>query len=208
MSLTVKRLTVLRDERVVIENLSEGFPNRSITLLTGRNGSGKSTLLGTIAGDLVPSSGEISLDGISLIGMPTREAAKFRGVLQQRNEFTLGFQAGEILESVIRHCSKDSPTRSLKALAVELDLRHLLDRSILELSGGERQRVSLAIALAREVPLYLLDEPLSAQDAEHCSSISRYLEKIAKAGATFVIATHQSRELAEVATKEMTLTRS
>lgn len=208
MKLSLTDLTINRDGRRIIDDFSADFSYRSITLLTGANGSGKSTLLATIAGDLTPDSGTIHLDQRSLIGLSPIDAVKIRAVLQQRNDFSLGFHVEEILSAVIRHCEKDSPTRSLKALAVELDLLHLLDRSVLELSGGEQQRVALAITLAREVPLYLLDEPLSAQDASHCLSIARYLEKIAKSGSIFVIATHQSAELAAVASKELTLTHS
>ena len=206
--LSLNDLTVVRDGRTIIDGLSVELPSRSITLLTGANGSGKSTLLAAIAGDVMPHSGSIALDQRSLIGLPSRDAAKIRAVMQQRNEFSLGFRVSEILSAVIRHCGKDSRTRSLKALAVELDLLHLLDRSILELSGGERQRVSLAVTLAREVPLYLLDEPLSAQDSMHCLTISRYLEKIAKSGSILIIATHHIAELAAVASKELTLTHS
>lgn len=205
MDLSLTNLTIVRDARVVIDDLSAHFDDRSITMLTGANGSGKSTLLSAIAGDLAPHSGEIALGARPLLSLSPMQAAKMRAVLKQHSDFTLGFLVAEILDSVIRHCRKDSPTRSLKSLAVELDLLHLMDRSLLELSGGERQRVSLAITLAREVPLYLLDEPLSAQDSEHCLSIARYLGKIASSGAIFLIATHQSAELAAVASKELSL---
>lgn len=205
MKLSLMDLTIVRDGRTIISKFSADFQDRSITLLTGPNGSGKSTLLGAIAGDLIPQSGSISLDQNSLIGLSSIEAAKVRAILQQRSDFSLGFRVEEILSAVIQHCQKDSATRSLKALAVELDLLHLLDRSVLELSGGERQRVSLAITLVRQVRLYLLDEPLSAQDASHCLSITRYLEKIAKSGSIFIIATHQNEDLAAVASGELTL---
>lgn len=209
MTLTINDLKVERDGRVIIENFSADFSPRSITLLKGANGSGKSTLLGAIAGDHVLKEcikgGEIELDGKSLRTLSTLEAAKLRGYLQQRSDFSLSFTVREMIEIVIKHCRKESPVRSLKSLAVELDLNHLLDRSLLELSGGERQRVSLAITLARETPLYLLDEPLSAQDFAHSVSIARYIEKLANAGAIFIIASHESPELAEVATKELRL---
>lgn len=212
MKLRIESLHVERDGRAIIENFSAEFSARSISLLKGANGSGKSTLLGAIAGDHALrqsiKSGEIEFDGKSLRTLSLQEAAKLRGYLQQRSDFSLGFSVREMIEIVIKHCRKDSPVRSLKSLAVELDLNHLLDRSLLELSGGERQRVSLAITLARETPLYLLDEPLSAQDLSHSVSIARYIEKIANAGAIFIIATHESPELAEVATKELHLSHS
>ena len=85
-----------------------------------------------------------------------------------------------------------SKMRSLKQLAKELDLLHLLDKSVLELSGGERQRVSIAIALSRESPLCLMDEPLSAQDEEHQVMIGQYLAKLSASGFFFLIATHDT----------------
>lgn len=209
MTLRIRDLQVVRDGRAIIENFSADFSPRSITLLKGANGSGKSTLLGAIAGDTTLKhyfkDGEIELDGRSLRSLSPQEAATMRGYLQQRSDFSLSFSVREMIEIVIKHCRERSPVRSLKSLTAELDLNHLLDRSLLELSGGERQRVSLAITLARETPLYLLDEPLSAQDPAHSASIARYIEKVANAGAIFIIATHESPELAEIATKELQL---
>ena len=209
MRLKIDDLYVEREGRTIIEGFSGEFISRSITLLKGANGSGKSTLLAAIAGDVRLrhniKSGEIHLNEVSLRSLTPIQAAKVRGFLQQRSDFSLAYSVRELLELVIRISRQDSAVRSLKSLAVELDLEHLLERSVLELSGGERQRVSLAITLVRETPLYLLDEPLSAQDLAHSASIARYLKKLANSGAVFIIATHESPELAEVATKEMRL---
>ena len=209
MTFSIKELTVSRtfakDERSIISDLNFFAPSRSITLLKGANGSGKSTLLDTIAGLIRPSKGSISLDNIWLHQLSLKSAAIHRSYLQQRADFTLGYQVEEILQLATRHCVKSSRVRSLKSLGRELDIEHLFNRSVLELSGGERQRVSLAIVLIREVPLYLFDEPLSAQDVAHCDLIATYLEKIARSGAIILIATHESSALDRVADQEITL---
>ena len=205
MTLRIQDLSIERGDRLIIDHFAATINDRSIALLIGANGSGKSTLLSTLAGDMKPLSGEIKLFEKELLTLSTAELSKVRSILLQRSEFILAFTVQEILELVARHATKSSKIRSLKSLATELDLLDLLSRSILELSGGERQRVSLAIALTREVPLYLLDEPLSAQDEEHSSAIALYLSKIALSGSIMVIATHDTAELAAVASQEIRL---
>lgn len=208
MTLSIKGLSVERHNRLIIEDFTATFIDRSITLLEGANGSGKSTLLATLAGDLKPLAGEITLANRDMTSLSSHELSKVRSVLLQRNEFVLAFSVQEILELVAAQAGKRSKVRSLKSLAKELDLQHLLSRSVLELSGGERQRVSLAIALTREVPLYLLDEPLSAQDEDHSKVIATYLSKIALSGSIMVIATHDTAELSAVASQEIRLAHS
>jgi iron complex transport system ATP-binding protein len=205
MTLSIRDLTIERDGKIIIEKLAMKMSSRSITLLKGANGSGKSTLLDAIAGVAKPKSGTITLGEKDLLELGFKEAATLRSYLQQRREFTLSYSVREILEMVTRNAVRRSRVRSIKSLAHELDIDHLMDRSVLELSGGERDRVSLAIALLREVELYLLDEPLAAQDLHHSELIAKYLEKIARSGAHLIIATHQSPELAEVADSEITL---
>jgi ABC-type lipoprotein export system ATPase subunit len=143
-----------------------------------------------------------------VLALSPKELSTTRSVLLQRNDFILAFTVQEILELVAYQAAKGSKVRSLKSLAKELDLLHLLSRSVLELSGGERQRVSLAITLTREVPLYLLDEPLSAQDEEHSQAIALYLSKLALSGSIMVIATHDTAELSAVASQEIRLRHS
>jgi ABC-type cobalamin/Fe3+-siderophores transport system ATPase subunit len=209
MTFSIKELTVARtfamEARSIISDLNFLAPSRSITLLKGANGSGKSTLLDTISGLIRPVKGSIALDDIYLHQLSLKSAAIYRSYLQQKREFTLGYQVEEIMQLATRHCIKSSRTRSLKSLGRELDIEHLFNRSLLELSGGERERVSLALTLVREVPLYLFDEPLSAQDLAHCDLIATYLEKIARSGAILVIATHESSALDRVADQEITL---
>lgn len=205
MTLAITNLSIERNGHSIIKNFSASMIERSITLLEGANGTGKSTLLSTLAGDLRPLSGEISLKERDLLALSPRELAEIRSVLLQRNDFLLAFTVRELLELVAHHAGKSSKVRPLKSLAQELDLLHLLSRSILELSGGERQRVSLAITLTREVPLYLLDEPLSAQDDGHSGAIATYLSKIALSGSIMVIATHDTKELSTVASQEIRL---
>lgn len=205
MTLVIRELSVERDGRKVIDHFDATVIDRSITLLIGANGSGKSTLLSTLAGDLKPTLGEIALGDEDLLSLSLQDLSRVRSVLLQRNEFILAFSVEEVLKLVARQSEKRSRVRSLKSLARELDLLHLLSRSVLELSGGERQRVALAISLTREVPIYLLDEPLSAQDEEHSRAIATYLSKIALSGSIMVIATHDTAELSAVASQEIRL---
>jgi len=194
--LEIKELTLVRNENTLIENFSCRYENASIVLLTGGNGSGKSTLLSAIAGhfpySLEPNSGSILISGKEVAPLKDGQRAKLLSYLPQDPIFTLAFTVREILTEVSRLNKSSLKIRSLKQLAGELDLLHLLDKSVLELSGGERQRVSIAIALSRESLLCLMDEPLSAQDEEHQLLIGRYIAKLAASGFFFMIATHDT----------------
>lgn len=205
MTLSINDLSVTRGNQTVISNFNLSVSLRSIALLNGPNGCGKSTLLDAIAALITPEKGSIELDGIELQRLPLKSLAHLRSYQQQRSDFILGYRVRELLELVSGHCEKRSRVRSIKSLSQDLDITDLLSRSVLELSGGERQRVSLAITLLREVPLYLFDEPLSAQDVEHSKLIASYLEQIARSGAILIIATHECPELERVANKVLRL---
>jgi iron complex transport system ATP-binding protein len=194
--LEINNLTLIRNRNTLIENFSCTFKKASIVLLTGGNGSGKSTLLSAIAGyfpySLGSNSASILISGREVDQLKDGERAKLLSYLPQDPIFTLAFTVREILTEVSILNRSSSKMRSLKQLAKELDLLHLLDKSVLELSGGERQRVSIAIALSRESLLCLMDEPLSAQDEEHQVMIGRYIAKLSASGFLFLIATHDT----------------
>ena len=196
MILEINNLTLIRNRNTLIENFSCTFKKASIVLLIGGNGSGKSTLLSAIAGyfpySLRSNSASILISGREVDQLKDGERAKLLSYLPQDPIFTLAFTVREILTEVSILNRTSSKMRSLKQLAKELDLLHLLDKSVLELSGGERQRVSIAIALSRESLLCLMDEPLSAQDEEHQVMIGRYIAKLSASGFFFLIATHDT----------------
>ena len=95
MTLSIKGLSVERHNRLIIEDFTATFIDRSITLLEGANGSGKSTLLATLAGDLKPLAGEITLANRNMTSLSSHELSKVSSVLLKRNEVELAFSYQE-----------------------------------------------------------------------------------------------------------------
>lgn len=186
--LQLSHLALKRNGNYIFQDLHGSYDLGEIVLLTGANGSGKSSLLAAIAGDLEIAAGKILVNGREISTLTVKELAALRSSLGQSNRYPLAFTPRQILERIAKQFL--GLTRSINSLSAELNLEKLLDKSLLELSKGERQRISLAFALMPEVPLYLLDEPLSAQDDENAEIVSRYIAKIVTTGALALIATH------------------
>ncbi|AEH35344.1 ABC transporter ATP-binding protein [Halopiger xanaduensis] len=164
--------------------------------LVGPSGCGKTTTLRTIAGFEAPTAGRIAFDGESTTGVPPEE--RDVGIVFQ--SYAL-FPHMSVAENVgyglqFREPPEDTTTDERVADLLELvDLEGMGDRSPDQLSGGQQQRVALARALAPEPDLLLLDEPMSALDAQLRESLRRQLVRIqSELGITTVYVTHDQAE--------------
>lgn len=197
---------------VTVQNLSHSWDHFALTdinlsiaeggyfVLLGPTGSGKTLLLEAIAGAYCPSEGHIIVGGEDVTPLPP-EKRKISYAPQNyllfdnmtvRKNVEFGLHAKGMPE-------RDRWNRS-KHLLELLGISHLVNRFPEKLSGGEKQRVSLARALAVEPRAVLLDEPLSAVDAETKSSILDYLRRVHKeTGVTVIHVTHDQLEAASVA---------
>ena len=144
-----------------------------LVALIGPNGAGKSTLLRCLAGLLHPSAGRVVLDGVDLRSLDRRAIARRIAVVPQVFETLFPFTVREIvgLGRTARLGRLGIPraedARAVDRAIAELDLAALADRPIDTLSGGERQRAVLAMALAQEADVLLLDEPTVHLDPAH-----------------------------------------
>jgi iron complex transport system ATP-binding protein len=174
--MTELRATGLRlayDSRVVVEDLDLLVPPGRISAIVGANACGKSTLLRALARLLSPRAGAVTLDGRSVHGMPTRQVAKELGILPQAPTAPDGLTVIDLVtrgrsphQSWWRQWSPDDEEAVRSALRAT-ELVDLADRPVDELSGGQRQRAWIAMAIAQETPILLLDEPTTFLDLAH-----------------------------------------
>lgn len=165
--------------------------------LLGENGSGKSTLLKVLAGLLVPTRGEVLLEGVPLGSVLRRTAARALGYLPQGFE---PFFPATALDVVLLGRTPflgpfATPGRAdvdvARAALQEVDAAGLEERDVRSLSGGERQRVYLARVLAGEPRILLLDEPTASLDPRHRFLVLDVLKRRAATGVTCVFSTHE-----------------
>lgn len=186
----VKNLVVQRGGRPIVHGLDMKIPSGKITAITGPNGCGKSTLLGAIAGDLHYQAGEIYFDGRALSTIPLSEQAAMRSVVLQERSYWLSYTAREVM-------AMGQPADALAripAVAAALEMETFLDQKITTLSGGQAQRVDIARALIRDSSIYLLDEPLSAQDSQSQNRTIELFKQLRNQGKTIVIIEHSNKQ--------------
>ena len=185
--ISINSISVSRSANPVIKGFSAEFKAGTITAIIGPNGCGKSTLLAAIAGDLPLTSGMIKINEKDLENHSISELAKLRSVVLQQPLFNLAFTVQEVL-AMARFAG--STLASENAAIAKIAINNLVDRKVTQLSGGEKQRVAIALAIAVDAPVLLLDEPLAAQDVESTKRIIELLKSEAKAGKTIVLVAH------------------
>ena len=185
----ISHLSVFRGKREIIKDFSALIPRASITAITGSNGSGKSTLLAALAGDLEYQTGAVKYSSRELREISLQEQSTIRSVVLQNQSYWLSFTAREVISM---GQDEESLARIDSVLDV-LDMKSFADQAVTTLSGGQSQRVEIARALIRDTPIYLLDEPLSAQDAQSKKRIIAYLESLRDQGKTILVIAHIDR---------------
>ncbi len=176
--------------------------------LVGRNGAGKSTVLSCIAGLVPLSNGELVLNDITL-DSPSQKVFiqpedRNIGMVFQRLYLLPHLSVRHNVEFALKARGKDSHMASV--WLERLHISHLADRSVSNLSGGEAQKVALARALAPEPPVLLLDEPLSAVDAESRADLRSVLAECLQVfGGIAILVSHDSDDVVSLATSVMAL---
>ncbi|MET0353781.1 MAG: ATP-binding cassette domain-containing protein, partial [Plantibacter flavus] len=166
-------LRVGYDQRTIIHELDIAIPDDSFTVIVGPNACGKSTLLRALARLLKPTQGHVVLDGQEITRYPSKEVAKRIGLLPQTSIAPDGISVIDLVsrgryphQSILRRWSAADEAAVLAAMEAT-NVTELSGRLVDELSGGQRQRVWVAMALAQETPLLLLDEPTTFLDITH-----------------------------------------
>ncbi|MFZ5815220.1 MAG: ABC transporter ATP-binding protein [Bacillota bacterium] len=172
-TLEARQLTLAYDGDPIIRELDLTIPRGKITALVGGNGCGKSTLLRALARLLKPRGGAVCLDGISIATLPTKKVALQVGILPQGPVAPEGLTVRELVaqgryphQSWLRQWRDEDEAAVEKALAAT-NMTALAGRPLEALSGGQRQRAWIAMALAQESEILLLDEPTTYLDMAH-----------------------------------------
>lgn len=163
-------LDLAYDHREVITDLDVEIAPGKFTVIVGPNACGKSTLLRALARLMIPAKGSVLLDGGNIAKLKTKQIAKRLGLLPQTSIAPDGITVGELVargrhphQSFLKQWTDQDETAVLSALRAT-NTEELSARQVDELSGGQRQRVWVAMVLAQETPLMLLDEPTTFLD--------------------------------------------
>jgi len=193
----IHRLHVRAGSTPIIPELDLVLPEGQITALLGHNGSGKSTLLKTLARQIRPDAGRVTLLGRSGDDSGVREFARTVGYLPQHSSSTDGLTVRELVSlgrypwrgALGRYTDEDH--RLIDQAIEETDLTAFRNRAVDTLSGGERQRAWIAMLLAQQTRCLLLDEPISALDIRHQIDTLELIRRLARErGLTVVVVLH------------------
>lgn len=176
------------DGRQISTGLEVVIPPGSFTAIIGPNACGKSTLLRALSRLLKPTAGEVLLEGRDIHSYTTREVARRLALLPQQSSAPDGITVADLVargrfphQGLLRQYSEADKTKVAEAMAAT-GVTDLADRAVGELSGGQRQRVWLALALAQDTPVLLLDEPTTFLDISHQLEVLRLCRRLHRTG--------------------------
>ncbi|MBD8042743.1 ABC transporter ATP-binding protein [Arthrobacter sp. Sa2BUA2] len=186
--LSGRGLRIGYEGRTVSEHLDVRIPPGSFTAIIGPNACGKSTLLRALSRLLKPASGQVFLQGRDIDSYPTREVARQLALLPQTSTAPDGITVADLVargrfphQSLLRQWS-EADQQAVDAALAATGVQDLADRTVGELSGGQRQRVWLALVLAQDTPVLLLDEPTTFLDIAHQLEVLRLCRGLHRTG--------------------------
>jgi iron complex transport system ATP-binding protein len=199
--LSAQGVTLAYDGDPVVVDLDVEIPDGAITAIVGPNACGKSTLLRALARLMRPRRGTIYLDGEAIHRQPTRDVAKQLGLLPQGPTAPEGLTVEDLIargrfpyQRWFEQWGEEDAVAVERALALT-EMSPLRDRRVDELSGGQRQRAWIAMALAQDTPIMLLDEPTTFLDVAHRLEVLDLLADLNETeGRTIVIVLHDLNE--------------
>ena len=195
--LQTKDLTLAYGERTIIDQMDLDIPKGEITVFIGGNGCGKSTLLRSIARLMKPKEGSVLLDGESISSLSTKEVARKMAILPQTPVSPEGLTVLQLVkqgryphQSWLKQWSRKDEEIVEDALRAT-GMEEFRDRKVDELSGGQRQRAWIALTLAQDTDIILLDEPTTYLDMTHQIEILDLLFELnEREGRTIVMVLH------------------
>ena len=204
--ISTKNLNISYGNLDIVKDLNLDIPKGKITTIIGSNGCGKSTILKTIARIIQAKSGDIFVNNINIKEQSPKDLAKVMAVLPQSPQAPSGLTVEELIAygrfphqkgfGKMKKEDEDIVTWALKSTGIE----EFRDRPMEALSGGQRQRAWIAMALAQQTEILILDEPTTYLDLAHQLEILKLLEELnRKQGTTIVMVIHELNNAARFA---------
>ncbi len=178
----------------VLRDISLEIPAGAVTVIAGPNGCGKSTLLKALAG-ILPATGSVKLEGRELLTLPSRQRAQQVAYLPQNRQVPEITVKSLVLHGRFPYLSyprryRQEDLRMTEMAMEKMGIAHLAERNVTTLSGGQRQKVYIAMALAQDTPVVLMDEPNAFLDIAHQLQLMEQAKALAEAGKTVVMVLH------------------
>jgi iron complex transport system ATP-binding protein len=185
------------DKKIIVNGIDLSIPAHKISVIIGGNGCGKSTLLKTFSRLLKPDEGSIILDGKDIHTYPSKSLAQTLGLLPQSPIIPEGITVFDLVcrgrfpyRTLLKGMNKSDFDAASEAMEI-MGITELANRNMDELSGGQRQRVWIALALAQQTDILLLDEPTTFLDIAYQIEILDLLTELnRKKGITIVMVLH------------------
>ncbi|WP_062209101.1 ABC transporter ATP-binding protein [Demequina oxidasica] len=204
--LETRKAVIGYGDQPIVRGVDVHVPDGKITAIVGPNGCGKSTLLRALVRLLTPMEGSVVLDGEDIHRIPTKNVAQMIGLLPQAPIAPAGITVKELVargrtphQKLLRPWSDSDETAVLSALH-STNLTPLQESVVDELSGGQRQRAWIAMALAQDTPLMLLDEPTTYLDISHQYEVLDLLHRLnERQSRTIVMVVHDLDQAARYA---------
>lgn len=204
--ISTKNLNISYGNLDIVKDLNLDIPKGKITTIIGSNGCGKSTILKTIARIIQAKSGDIFVNNINIKEQSPKDLAKVMAVLPQSPQAPSGLTVEELISygrfphqkgfGKMKKEDEDIVTWALKSTGIE----EFRERPMEALSGGQRQRAWIAMAIAQQTEILILDEPTTYLDLAHQLEILKLLEELnRKQGTTIVMVIHELNNAARFA---------
>lgn len=186
------------DHKMILEDVGIELPKGKISVIIGANACGKSTLLKTLTRLIKPKEGQILLDGQDIHHMNPKKVARSLGLLPQSPLVPEGIAVSDLVsrgrypyQSLVKSMGEEDHEAVREALEM-MGITHLADRPVDALSGGQRQRVWIAMALAQQTDILLLDEPTTYLDIAYQVEILDLLKDLNRQkGTTIAMVLHE-----------------